>query len=97
MSLFHEKHVLYPHQSVIGNGTSYFIHNKDPDKYMETVLKLNHKTINDYVKGITDNDLEFYDRYRNIREVAVMGRGNSGKSSLLNSLNNNKKVAKVAK
>ena len=48
------------------------------------------------MKGIREDDYEFYDKYPNCKEVLVVGSSNTGKSSLINALNNNE-VAKTRK
>ena len=49
------------------------------------------------MKGIREDDYEFYDNYPNCREVLVVGSSNAGKSSLINAVNDNQKVAKTRK
>ena len=49
------------------------------------------------MKGIREDDYEFYDKYPNCREVLVVGSSNAGKSSLINAVNDNQKVAKTRK
>jgi len=43
------------------------------------------------------DEYAFYDEYPNLREVLILGSANSGKSSLINALNNNKDIARTAK
>ena len=50
-----------------------------------------------FKKGIENDDYEFYDNYRECREVLVVGSSNSGKSSMINAMNNGTEIAKVAK
>ena len=64
---------------------------------MREVHKVNYGNIRAYMKGIREDDYEFYDSYPNHREVLVIGSSNSGKSTLLNALNEDKMVAKVRK
>lgn len=97
LALFNEKTALHAKQEIINKGVQYFIHNRTPEKYMETVHKLDYKSVDKFVKGIKESDYEFYDQYRNIREVLFMGLVNSGKSQLLNALNSYKKAVKVSK
>ena len=59
--------------------------------------KLNYGNIRAYMKGIREDDYEFYDDYPNCKEVLVVGSSNSGKSSLINILNEEIKVAKTRK
>jgi GTP-binding protein len=54
---------------------------------------LDDRNINDFKKGIKENNYEFYDVYKNIPEFLFLGRSNVGKSSLINSLFH-QKVAK---
>jgi GTP-binding protein len=73
--------------------------------FVRTKIKLVHylddRNINDFRKGITENDYEFYDLYRDVPEFLFLGRSNVGKSSLLNALferdlaNENKKPGKT--
>jgi GTP-binding protein EngB required for normal cell division len=48
-------------------------------------------------KGIEEDDYFFYDDFRECKEVLIVGSSNSGKSSLINALNNGTQIAKVAK
>ena len=48
-------------------------------------------------KGIETDDYYFYDEYQNCKEVMIAGSSNSGKSSLINALNENVTTSKVAK
>ena len=49
------------------------------------------------MKGIREDEYEFYDDYPNCKEVLIVGSSNSGKSSLINSLNESIQVGKVRK
>ncbi len=49
------------------------------------------------MKGVKEDDYEFYDKYPNTREVIIMGSSNSGKSSLINALNMGTDVAHTSK
>ena len=53
--------------------------------------------INDFVKGVKEDDYEFYDKYPGAKEVLIMGSSNVGKSSLINALNMGNKIAYTAK
>ena len=64
---------------------------------MRQVHRLHYGNVKDYMKGIREDDYELYDEYPNCKEVLVVGSSNSGKSSLMNCLNENIKVAKVRK
>ena len=44
-------------------------------------------TIREHIRGIKNNDYEFYDQYPNCREVLVLGGANAGKSTLINAIN----------
>lgn len=48
-------------------------------------------------KGIETDEYEFYDTYPNCKEVLIAGSSNSGKSSLINALNDNVATSKVSK
>ena len=48
-------------------------------------------------KGIEDDEYEFYDTYPNCKEVLIAGSSNSGKSYLINALNDNVTTSRVAK
>jgi GTP-binding protein EngB required for normal cell division len=49
------------------------------------------------VKGVREDDYEFYDKNPNLKEVLIMGSSNVGKSSLINALNMGTKIAHTAK
>ena len=49
------------------------------------------------MKGIREDDYEFYDNYLDCKEVLIVGASNAGKSSLINVLNDSEKVAKTRK
>jgi GTP-binding protein len=53
---------------------------------LKLVHYLDDRNINDFKKGITENNYEFYDAYRDIPEFLFLGRSNVGKSSLINAL-----------
>lgn len=48
-------------------------------------------------KGIVEDDYAFYDEYPYCKEVMIAGSSNSGKTSLINALNNNVETGKVSK
>ncbi len=47
---------------------------------------LDDRNINDFRKGIQENNYDFYDVYRDIPEFLFLGRSNVGKSSLINKI-----------
>ena len=49
------------------------------------------------MKGIRDDDYEFYDEYLDCKEVLIVGASNAGKSSFINAINDKTKVAKARK
>ena len=51
--------------------------------------RINYANVREYMKGIREDDYEFYDNYPNCREVLVVGSSNAGKSSLINAINDN--------
>ena len=64
---------------------------------MREVHRLHYGNIQNFMKGIREDEYEFYDDYPNCKEVLIVGSSNSGKSSLINSLNESIQVAKVRK
>lgn len=64
---------------------------------MGEVHRLHYGNIRNFMKGIREDDYEFYDEYPNCKEVLIVGSSNAGKSSLMNALNDNLKVAKTRK
>ncbi len=64
---------------------------------LQLVHSLDYRRINDFIKGVKEDDYEFYDKYPNTKEVVVIGSANVGKSSLINALNNGTKIAYTAK
>ena len=53
--------------------------------------------MNDFVKGVREDDYPFYDAFPHAKEVVLIGATNAGKSSLINALNNGEEVAYTAK
>ena len=64
---------------------------------MAEVNRLHYGNVRDFIKAIRADDYEFYDSYPNCKEVLIVGSSNAGKSSLLNALNDQIKVAKTRK
>ena len=63
---------------------------------MAEVHRLHYGNIREFVKGIRADEYELYDDYPECKEVLVVGSSNTGKSSLINALNE-VKVAKTRK
>ena len=59
--------------------------------------QLDYFTINDFVKGIKEDDYQFYDDHPGVKEVVFIGSSNVGKSSLINAINQDTKIARTAK
>ena len=79
-------------------GAHYFVHKRQKEDGLLKVHRLDYgDSIRAYMKGIKEDDYEFYDDYLDCKEVLIVGSSNSGKSSLINVLNDNTKVAKVRK
>lgn len=70
-------------------GSNYFVQKqgKQKEQGMQLVHQIDHVSMREYIKGIKGDSYEFYDTYPNCREVLIMGAANSGKSTLINSLN----------
>ena len=70
-------------------GSNYFL--QAPGKQREHGMKLVHQidyiTMREYINGIKNDDYEFYDEYPQCKEVLIMGKTSSGKSTLINALN----------
>lgn len=64
---------------------------------LQLVHTLDHYRVKDFVKGVKEDDYQFYDDYPNVKEVVIMGSTNVGKSSLINALNNGYEIAYEAK
>ena len=64
---------------------------------MQQVHRLHYGNVREFMKGIREDEYEFYDDYPFTNEVLIVGSSNSGKSSLCNALNEQTKVAKVRK
>lgn len=80
-------------------GTNYFVSHKGNQKEngLQFVHSLDYKRVNDFIKGVKEDDYLFYDDNPNVKEVVLMGSANVGKSSLINALNNGEKIAYTAK
>ena len=87
------------HQKYKIQGANYFLSHKgnQKDNGLKLVHSLDWRRINDFVKGVKEDDYLFYDDYPNCKEVVVMGSSNSGKSSLINALNDGYKIAYTSK
>ena len=87
------------HQKYMTLGQNYFVSHKgnQEENGLKLVHSLDFRRINDFVKGVKEDDYQFYDDYPNCKEVVIMGSANSGKSSLINALNNGTKIAYTAK
>ena len=59
--------------------------------------RLHYGNIRNFLKGIREDEYEFYDDHPNCKEILIVGSSNSGKSSLINTLNEAIKVAKTRK
>lgn len=77
--------------SIIGKGRILFTKSK-----VELIHLLNDGNINQYRDGIRENKYKLYDKYINIPEILILGRSNSGKSSLINSIFD-RKITKPSK
>ena len=55
---------------------------------MKLIHYLDDKNINNFKKGIVENDYEIYEIYKEVPEFLFLGRSNVGKSSLINSIFN---------
>ncbi len=64
---------------------------------MREVHRLHYGNIRTFMKGIREDEYEFYDDYPNCKEVLIVGSSNTGKSALINALNDETKVAKTRK
>jgi len=53
--------------------------------------------LKEFRKGIETDEYEFYDKYPNTPEILIAGSSNSGKSSLINALNDNVIASRVSK
>lgn len=77
--------------SIIGKGRNLF-----KKSQVELIHLLNDSNINKYRDGIRENKYKLYDKYINVPEILILGRSNSGKSSLINSIFD-RKVTKPSK
>mmetsp|Transcript_23436 Transcript_23436/g.31396 ORF Transcript_23436/g.31396 Transcript_23436/m.31396 type:complete len:122 (-) Transcript_23436:359-724(-) len=74
-----------------------FIHRRQEEQGMKQVNRLHYGNVRDFIKAIRADDYEFYDEYPNCKEVLIVGSSNAGKSSLINVLNEQVKIAKTRK
>ncbi|CDW75696.1 gtp-binding protein [Stylonychia lemnae] len=96
---FKEQAELELKQQFLQQGTNYFVspRGNQEENGLKLVHTLDYKRINDFVKGVKENDYLFYDDYPDLKEVVIMGSANVGKSSLINALNNGHEIAYTAK
>ena len=75
------------------------MHKRQEEQGLKQVHRLDYfnKSIHAYMKGIREDDYEFYDEYLDCKEVLIVGASNSGKSSFINAINDKTKVAKARK
>ncbi len=73
------------------------MHKNQHENGLKLVHTLDQWNIDNFVKGVKEDDYEFYDRNPGIREVLIIGSANVGKSSLINALNMGNKIAYTAK
>ena len=79
-------------------GASFFLHKNQKEKGLQAVHRLDYgDSIKAFIKGIRNDDYEFYDNHMDCKEVLVVGSSNAGKSSFINVLNDGIKVAKSRK
>lgn len=83
---------------LIQKGSDFFVHKYMDEQGMKMVHRIDYgQPIKDYMKGIREDDYQFYDDYPDCKEVLIVGSSNSGKSSLINALNDTKEIARVRK
>ena len=97
MQDFGEEALMEYHPKYIQLGANYFVQKNQYEKGLKLVHQLHQWNIDKFVKGVREDDYEFYDKNPNIKEVLIMGSSNVGKSSLINALNMGAKVAHTAK
>ena len=77
-------------------GAHFFLHKNQKEQGLKQVHRLDYgDSIRQYMKGIREDDYDFYDEYMDCKEVLVVGSSNAGKSSFINVLNDKIKVAKT--
>ena len=78
-------------------GANYFVKKNQKEDGLQLVHHIAEWNIEEFVKGVKEDDYPFYDKYPGCKEVMIMGSSNSGKSTLINALNMGTKVAYTAK
>ena len=96
---FNEKTKLELKKIYLDTGTNYFVSRKGNQEKngLKLVHSLDYKRIKQFVEGVKNDEYQFYDDYPNSKEVVIIGSANSGKSSLINALNNQYDIARTAK
>lgn len=97
MNEFSQESLLEYHPKYIQTGANYFVQKNQQEKGLKLVHQVHQWNIDEFVKGVREDDYEFYDKYPGAKEVLVMGSANVGKSSLINALNMGTKVAHTNK
>lgn len=68
-------------------GSKMFVHKDQKAQGMKEVHKITVFNYKEFMKGIKEDDYDFYDDYMDCREVLIVGSSNCGKSTLINELN----------
>jgi len=97
MQEFGDETLIEYHPKYIQLGANYFVQKNQQEKGLKLVHSLHQWNIDQFMKGVREDDYEFYDKNPNAREVLIMGSSNAGKSSLINALNMGTKVAHTSK
>ena len=85
-------------QKHITKANQFFYHKDQSKQGLQLVHKIAYgQQLKDFRIGIEKDDYHFYDEYLLCKEVMIVGSSNSGKTSLINALNDDHKVGKVAK
>lgn len=94
---FQQTQLLEYHPKYIQIGANYFVHKNQKEEGLKLAHTLHQWNIDEFVKGVREDDYEFYDKNPNCREVIILGSANSGKSSLINALNMGTEIAHTSK